>query len=56
VQLSTTHNAAFACPAAELNGQSIASQIVTAIAKVETNYQLAMTDVYEHMNGSAFRR
>jgi capping protein alpha len=55
VQLATQHTASFPCPAQDTGSQSIASQIVTAIAKIESNYQLELNDVYDELGDKAFR-
>lgn len=55
VQLATDHAVTFACPTAEAKGQGIASQIVTSISKIESEYQLEMHDVYTNLSDRAFR-
>lgn len=55
VQLATKHSAFFPCPKEESGGQSIASQIVTTISKIETNYHLELNDVYGELGDKAFR-
>jgi capping protein alpha len=54
VQLTTKHRAAFAYPS-EVAGQSIASQIVTTISRVEAAYQLELQDVYGDLGDKVFR-
>ncbi|WRT67310.1 uncharacterized protein IL334_004279 [Kwoniella shivajii] len=55
VQLATKHTASFPLPAEELGGQSVASQIVTIISKIETAYHLELNDVYGELGEKAFR-
>ncbi|WVR05397.1 hypothetical protein IAU60_002411 [Kwoniella sp. DSM 27419] len=55
VQLATTHTASFPCPTEDKGSQSVASQIVTTISKVETAYQLELNDVYGELGDKAFR-
>lgn len=55
VQLATSHTASFPCPTESSDSQSIASQIVTTISKIETNYQLELNDVYGDLGDKAFR-
>ena len=55
VQLATQHTASFPCPVQANGTQSVASQIVTAIAKIETNYQMELGDVYDGLGDKAFR-
>ena len=55
VQLATKHTASFPCPTQSTGSQSVASQVITAIAKAETNYQLELTDVYDELGDKAFR-
>ncbi|EAL22672.1 hypothetical protein CNBB1210 [Cryptococcus deneoformans B-3501A] len=55
VQLATNHTASFPCPTEPNGSQSIASQIVTTISKIETNYQLELNDVYNELGEKAFR-
>lgn len=54
VQLATSHTASFAHPA-ETSGQSVASQIVTTISKIEAAYQLELQDVYGDLGDKVFR-
>ncbi|KAI9637904.1 putative F-actin capping [Dioszegia hungarica] len=54
VQLTTQHKASFAYPS-EVSGQSIASQIVTTISKVEAAYQMELQDVYGDLGDKVFR-
>ena len=54
VQLATVHSASFDYPS-ESSSQSIPSQIVTSIAKLETAYQLELQDVYGDLGEKAFR-
>ena len=54
MQLATDHTASFDLPA-ESTSQSLASQIVTAIAKLETAYQMELQDVYGDLGEKAFR-
>ncbi|WVQ69887.1 uncharacterized protein L199_008110 [Kwoniella botswanensis] len=55
VQLATKHSASFPLPTEEVGGQSIASQIVTTISKIETAYHLELNDVYGELGDKAFR-
>lgn len=55
VQLATEHAASFSCPTQSNGNQSVASQIVTTIAKIETAYHLELNDVYEELGEKAFR-
>lgn len=55
VQLATQHTATFPCPTQSNGNQSVASQIVTTIAKIETAYHLELNDVYEELGEKAFR-
>jgi capping protein alpha len=55
VQLATEHTTSFPYPAEPTGGQSIASQIVTAISKVETDYHMELNDVYGELGDKAFR-
>ncbi|WVQ98917.1 hypothetical protein IAU59_006048 [Kwoniella sp. CBS 9459] len=55
VQLATKHDASFPLPAEESGSQSIASQIVTTISKIETAYHLELNDVYGELGDKAFR-
>lgn len=55
VQLATSHTASFPCPTEANGSQSIASQIVTTLSKIETNYQLELNDVYGDLGDKAFR-
>jgi len=54
VQLATKHTSSFPYPEAS-GSQSISSQIVTAISKIETSYQLELNDVYGDLGEKAFR-
>ena len=54
MQLATSHTAAFDYPS-ESSSQSIPSQIVTTIAKLETAYQMELQDVYGDLGEKAFR-
>ena len=54
VQLATKHTSSFPYPEAS-GSQSIASQIVTTISKIETSYQLELNDVYGDLGEKAFR-
>lgn len=54
VQLATKHTSSFPYPS-EAGSQSIASQIVTTISKIETTYQLELNDVYGDLGEKAFR-
>ena len=56
MQLATNHEASFPLPAGEKEGQNVASQIVTAIAKIETEYQFELKDVYDNLGERTFRR
>ncbi|KLT45134.1 subunits of heterodimeric actin filament capping protein Capz [Cutaneotrichosporon oleaginosum] len=53
VQLSTEHRAAFELPDGE--DAALASAIVSNIARVETEYQLEIGDVYAGLGDKAFR-
>ncbi|WWC69294.1 uncharacterized protein I206_103232 [Kwoniella pini CBS 10737] len=55
VQLATRHSASFPLPVEEVNGQTVASQIVTTISKIETAYHLELNDVYGELGDKAFR-
>ncbi|WVW82889.1 hypothetical protein I302_104902 [Kwoniella bestiolae CBS 10118] len=55
VQLATKHSASFPLPTEEVGGQTIASQIVTTISKIETAYHLELNDVYGELGDKAFR-
>ncbi|OCF36612.1 F-actin capping [Kwoniella heveanensis CBS 569] len=55
VQLATEHDACFPLPTEENGSQSIASQIVTTISKIETAYHLELNDVYGELGDKAFR-
>ncbi|WWC60950.1 uncharacterized protein I303_103527 [Kwoniella dejecticola CBS 10117] len=55
VQLATSHSASFPLPTEEINGQTIPSQIVTTISKIETAYHLELNDVYGELGDKAFR-
>lgn len=55
VQLSTSHSASFPLPKEEVKGQSVASQIVTTISKLETAYHMELNDVYGDLGDKAFR-
>lgn len=55
VQLATKHTASFPYPTEPNGSQSIASQIVTTISKIETNYHLELNDVYSELGEKAFR-
>ena len=55
VQLATRHSASFPCPVEPVGGQSIASQIVTTISKIETAYHMELNDVYGELGDKAFR-
>ncbi|WWC89744.1 uncharacterized protein L201_004669 [Kwoniella dendrophila CBS 6074] len=55
VQLATKHSASFPLPTEEVAGQSIASQVVTTISKIETAYHLELNDVYGELGDKAFR-
>ncbi|TYJ58149.1 hypothetical protein B9479_001245 [Cryptococcus floricola] len=55
VQLATSHTASFPYPAEPKGTQSVASQIVTSISKIETLYHLELNDVYAELGDKAFR-
>jgi capping protein alpha len=55
VQLTTSHSASFPCPVEANGSQSVASQIVTTISKIETAYHLELNDVYGELGDKAFR-
>ncbi|KAK8869611.1 hypothetical protein IAR55_000178 [Kwoniella newhampshirensis] len=55
VQLATRHTSSFPVPTESVESQSIASQIVTTISKIETNYHLELNDVYGELGDKAFR-
>ncbi|WVQ78527.1 hypothetical protein IAT38_000613 [Cryptococcus sp. DSM 104549] len=55
VQLATQHKSSFPYPTAPAGNQSIASQIVTTISKIETEYHLELNDVYGELGDKAFR-
>ncbi|WWD16125.1 hypothetical protein CI109_100550 [Kwoniella shandongensis] len=55
VQLATQHKASFPLPTEPNGSQSVASQIVTTISKIETNYHLELNDVYGELGDKAFR-
>ncbi|KAK4686398.1 hypothetical protein P7C73_g3722, partial [Tremellales sp. Uapishka_1] len=54
VQLSAKHSASFPYPS-ETSSQSIASQIVTTISKIESVYHAELNEVYEELGDKAFR-
>jgi capping protein alpha len=53
VQLATEHRASFELPEGE--GAALASAIVSSIARIETEYQLEIGDVYQGLGDKAFR-
>ncbi|GMK55098.1 hypothetical protein CspeluHIS016_0201540 [Cutaneotrichosporon spelunceum] len=53
VQLATEHRASFVLPEGE--GGALASAIVSNIARIETEYQLELGDVYTGFGDKAFR-
>ncbi|OXC69177.1 hypothetical protein AYX13_02120 [Cryptococcus neoformans] len=55
VQLATKHTTSFPYPTEPNGSQSIASQIVTTISKIETNYHLELNDVYNELGEKSFR-
>ncbi|WVQ71862.1 hypothetical protein IAR50_001404 [Cryptococcus sp. DSM 104548] len=55
VQLATNHTASFPYPTEPNGTQSVASQIVTSISKIETLYHLELNDVYAELGDKAFR-
>ncbi|WOO81389.1 F-actin-capping protein subunit alpha [Vanrija pseudolonga] len=55
VQLATEHKASFPTPKEAVAGQSIASQIVTTISKIEAAYQFELNGVYANLNDKTFR-
>ena len=55
VQLATKHTASFPCPTESKGSQSVASQIVTNISKLETSYHLELNEVYAELGDKAFK-
>ncbi|ORY28269.1 F-actin-capping protein subunit alpha [Naematelia encephala] len=55
VQLATNHTSIFPLPTEATGSQSIASQIVTTISKIETTYHLELNDVYGELGDKVFR-
>ncbi|BEJ12395.1 hypothetical protein CspHIS471_0208550 [Cutaneotrichosporon sp. HIS471] len=53
VQLTTEHRASFVLPEGE--DAALASAIVSSIARIETEYQLELGDVYSGLGDKAFR-
>lgn len=53
--MATSHSASFPCPTEPNGSQSVASQIVTTLSKIETSYQLELNDVYGDLGDKAFR-
>nr|ODN94991.1 F-actin capping [Cryptococcus depauperatus CBS 7855] len=55
VQLATNHTVSFPYPSSASGSQSVVSQIVTTISKIETNYHFELNDVYGKLGDKTFR-
>ena len=55
VQLATKHQASFPFPTQASGSQSVASQVVTTISRIEAAYQSDLNDVYGELGDKAFR-